>query len=296
MAATDDPQMRPSLRQGLLDADYMRNTYSAIREPLNLETQGQAWWRQIHSGECHGSKSGLVLGGTPWLASELSRKLRSVMVVDASRAMVDMVANELSHLSVTASRTLQRIRLIRGDWRSLPRICERLDVVVGDNSFNFMAYPGEWIALRNHLADRMKAGATLMVRAWSPPSSHRSESITTVVDRFVKRRTVNYPEVRAALLFAHWSAGGYSIDTEYVLAMCQRHYADFKPLFRKFPLAPGNDFVTMAKYRDAGAVYYAPPLPEIIAMFSERFHVKSVNFGPYPMSRYFPLIVASRLR
>jgi hypothetical protein len=210
--------------------------------------------------------------------------------------MVDMLGNDLAVLPPAALPPPETIQLIRGEWRSLPSLCEAVSVAAGDNAFSYMPYPEGWVGLRDHLADRMAPGATLIVRMWSVPASHRPESIASVVARFMARSAINYTEVRTALLYAHRDGETYSIDTEKVLAECLEHYGDFAPLFRRWPLAPGNDFVTIAKYRNAGAVYYAPPLPEIIGVLGERFTISAVHFGPYEMSQYFPLIVGRRTR
>jgi len=55
-----------------------------------------------------------------------------------------------------------------------------------------------------------------------------------------------------------------------------------------------NDLVAMEKYRGVNAIYYAPTLDRALEVIGDTFVIRSVHFGPYAMSEYFPLIIASR--
>ena len=73
------------------------------------------------------------------------------------------------------------------------------------------------------------------------------------------------------------------------------HGQKFDALLCACQVPEENDLVTMDKYRESGAVYYAPPLPSAVDVLRERFHVHAVHFGSYGMHEYFPVIVASPL-
>lgn len=271
----------------LTNNDYMHSSYARIGEPLNLHGRGQSWWKKLYDAEPPIAGRGLILGGTPWLASHLAARLDKVYVVDVSAPMVSMLTDG-------ASARMSRLVPLQGDWRVLPPMCDGLDVVAGDNSFSFMPYPCGWNDLCAHLSARMRPGARLMMRVCSVPHDHRTEEPAEIVRRFSRKDSINYTELRATLLFAEWDRSTYSIDTESALVSFERHQRHFQPLFEKFPLPPDNDLLTLAKYRGSGAVYYAPPLDEILALLARSFYVTSVAFGPYGMANYFPLITAYR--
>jgi hypothetical protein len=125
------------------------------------------------------------------------------------------------------------------------------------------------------------------------PSTHQPESLAALVARFRAQPIVNYTEVRARLLFAHWDSQTHSIPTWKALESFETHRPLFEPLLERCSGQP-NDLVTVAKYRDANATYYAPGLDAIVKVIAERFRVVDIQFGPYEMSEYFPLIFAVR--
>jgi hypothetical protein len=118
--------------------------------------------------------------------------------------------------------------------------------------------------------------------------------IEELVAGFTRRTSINYTEVRAALLFAHWNPVTYAINTEEVLDSYESNRRLFAPLLKRCADGVDNDLLTVRKYKSSGAVYYAPPLGEVLSLMGSSFRIRSVHYGPYAMSQYFPLIVASK--
>jgi hypothetical protein len=267
--------------------DFMSNAYARIGEPLNLQVGGQKWFRSVrNSQKIEQNSASLLLGATPWLTRLLSRKHQRVFVVDSSSQMLTMLQKTVSGLE---RRT--HVETIHSNWLHLPHFPERICLVVGDNAFSFLPFPGGWNDLCNKLAARMQPNAILMIRVLSVPAWHVASSVEDIVSDYLSKSYVNYTEVRARLLFSHWDGRNSSIDTEAVLGTFESNRSVFEGLFRRFPM-PDNDLITVAKYKDTGAVYYAPRLEEIIQVLGERFRVTQIHFGPYVLSSYFPLIVA----
>ena len=81
---------------------------------------------------------------------------------------------------------------------------------------------------------------------------------------------------------------------EEALATFEAHCHDFDPIMFAGPSDTGNDLLSVEKYRGTGVTYFVPPLAQALARIGGQFHVRAVHFGPYEMSQYFPLIVASK--
>jgi hypothetical protein len=273
--------------------DFMFSGYSFIREPLNLCAAGQRWFRGVYERERHGegTSNGLVLGATPWLGRLLCQLERHVTCVDMSAAMLQLSRNLFSDHPEAG---LEPPELIQANWLEMPSFDTSLSNVVGDNSFSYLTYPDGWRRFCDELADRMEPRAALITRLCSVPYKHCHQSIDQIIDQYVENDSINYTEVRAALLFAHWNCSTYEIDTERVLDVFEANEAKFARLFARFPVTLDNDLLTIRKYRGANARYFAPPLPNILDVVGRRFCVTAVHFGPYALSEYFPLLVAHR--
>jgi SAM-dependent methyltransferase len=271
--------------------DFMSAGWHLIGEPLNLHEAGQRWFADVCGATQPDRDSlGIVLGATAWMGSLLRGMHREVALVDMSQAMLAMARAELG-----AEAAPTGVEFVQGHWQHLPAWRAVAGTVLGDNSFSFLEFPDGWTRLADQLADRMHPGARLFIRVLSMPVQHRAATVGEIVEQFVARESINFTEVRAALLFAHWRQSGYRIDTEEVLRTFESHAAAFAPLLDRCPPGQANDLVTVTKYRGSGAVYYAPPLDEILHALRLRFRIKGVHFGPYAMAEYFPLVVAERI-
>ncbi len=268
-------------------AEFMAHGYNLIQEPLNLLETGRRWWAEVcASASREPQQHGLVLGATPWLGALLSRTHACVTFIDSSDTMLANARAELGS-SVNA-------RYVRSAWHTLPKDSAPFETVFSDNGFSYLPFPAGWVQLCDELASSMRPGARLFARALSCPNGHRTETATEIVSRFAALEQINCTEVRAALLFSHWRDAVFSIDTQSALATYDANAAAFATLLPKGHAGEPNDLVTMEKYRGAGAVYYAPPLDQWLAVVRRRFRVEAVHFGPYAMGEYFPLVSAVR--
>ena len=266
--------------------------YTQIGEPLNLHEAGRPWWANVYARQRSGHDSmGLVLGATTWMIELMRRNTSHVFAADMNETMIHRAESELTGAPVETKGTVE---FIQSDWLALPDFSRPFDVIFGDNSFSFLPYPKGWFDLADELADRMQTGATLMVRFLSMPPAHCPLTVDEIVEGFLQLTSINYTAVRTALLFAHWNRTNYSIDTERVCETFERERKKFNRLFQKFPLTPDNDLITVKKYKNSGAVYYAPPLADALDALEQRFRITGVHFGPYAMGQHFPLVVASR--
>jgi len=265
--------------------DFMQDGYLQIAEPLNLCADGQRWLHATYERHRTREDVGLVLGATPWIRSLLRATQRAVVSCDISRPMLDLTA---------ADGTRRRgSYTVQGDWRALPIRPGAIGTAVGDNSFTYLEFPSGWRHLGGELASAMCPGAMLFARVWSVPPDHQPATVSEIVSRFETAVAINYTEVRTALLFSRLDTRTYAIDTESVLGLYERHAETFTTLLARAE-GRANDLVTIRKYRNSGAVYYAPPLENILDVLQQWFRIASVEYGPYAMTEYFPLIVASR--
>jgi hypothetical protein len=269
--------------------DFMAHGYELIGEPLNLHDSGRTWFR--HAFECIEdvpNGRALVLGATPWLVDYFLCQKRRVLVADRSQLMLDSLATGLKS-QVPTSECLP----LTCDWIDLPDAVADLAVTVGDNSFSFLPFPTAWCDLCRFLSGRMLPGAVLAIRICSPPRRHRRRPTEALIDEFIHSGRHNWTALRAALLFACWNADRGTICTQEALATFDVHRSAFDNLLGRYGDAD-NDLVTMEKYRGVNAIYYAPTLDRALEVIGDTFVIRSVHFGPYAMSEYFPLIIASR--
>lgn len=205
--------------------------------------------------------------------------------------MIDMVKADL----IPSDRPCGEVRFLQESWLDLPRFADPVDAVLGDNSFSFLSYPHDWTRLCNDLADRMSRDAALVVRILSAPKNHVAVEVEELIDRFSRKPSLNCTELRTSLLFNQYNPKTFTISTEAVVDEFEANRPKFERLLRQFRTSPENDLVTVKKYKGCGVSYYAPPLDDVLSLFSHRFKVTSVNFGPYEMAEYFPLIIAHRI-
>jgi SAM-dependent methyltransferase len=221
----------------------------------------------------------------------LRRRADPVLVVDMSPVMLARIAAETQRKPGVAVADVQ---CIQAEWLRMPPFDQQLGVVLADNAFSFLAFPEGWRTLCRVLARRMQRGGRLIMRILSVPVGHRAVSANDLVEQYRGRQRINYTEVRARLLFAHWNGRTRAIVTEDVLNTFETHRDLFEELIRRSG-AEANDLETVEKYRGTGAVYYAPPLADAISVIRERFEVLDVQYGPYAVAEYFPLIVAAKV-
>jgi len=269
--------------------DFMAHGYELIGEPLNLHRTGRSWFKHAFEGQTSVPNGcALVLGATPWLVDYFLEHGRSVLVADKSTVMLDGLRTRLSPRSLAKS-----YHSLNYNWTRLPNTIADLAVTVGDNSFSFLPFPTAWVDLCTFLSARMLPQAVLAIRICSPPRQHRRRTAAALIADFVKTGRFNWTELRAAILFSCWNANDGTIRTEEALATFNSDRVAFETLLRQHS-AVDNDLVTIEKYRGVNAIYYAPTLDRALEIVSDRFFIRSVHYGPYAMSEYFPLILASR--
>lgn len=274
------------------NVDFLAQDFELIGEPLNLLEVGQEWFTNVYRSQpgMTGPR-GIVLGATAWLGCLLCQTCERVVLVDRSDAMLEMAEGSVLRASIPEKRG--SLQFMQGDWLSLPNLPGPVSIAVGDNAFLFLRYPDDWLSFCNELASRMHPGARLITRVPSVPPDYEPATVEEIIFRFIKGESINYTAVRTSLLFAHWDKLTYAINTEQVLKTFETNRQKFDALYRKFPVA-GDDLTTVEKYRDSSAIYYAPPLDNILQVLRTRFRVAEVHFGQYPMAEHFPLIVAIR--
>jgi SAM-dependent methyltransferase len=279
---------RMAAGSGPAATDFMAHGYDLIDEPLNLRDAGRRWLSEAwYSCQRTGMDRGLVLGATPWIATLLGRTHRHVSLVDLSEVML---ANARAVTTGVANPGF-----VRGRWLALPFVRGQYDSVISDNGFSYLSFPDGWTRLCDELAALLRPGGCLLARALSVAEGEHVETVAEVAARFSTVERINFTEVRAALLFSQWRERTFAIDTESALHAYDAHASAFAPLLARCPPGEPNDLVTIEKYRGAGAVYYAPPLEEWLRILRRHFRVQGVHYGPYAMSRFFPLVAAVRV-
>jgi len=271
--------------------DFVSSRYAQTGEPLSLRARARAWFADIFERQSLPARSlGLVLGGTPWIGRMLRRALDHTALVDINPKMLDTARADFSSHDDGAAGTLE---LIEANWLALPALRAPIAIAVGDNSFSFVRYPGEWRHLCDALADRMHPGATLMARFLALPLG-RLTTVAEIIEQSLGATDINYTAIQTAMLFAEASLDSFQLHPARAVKMFDAHRADLGVLLKRCPCRPDNDMLNIERWRGSRAVFYAPPLAHILDALGERFRVSDIHFGPFDMAEYFPLIVATR--
>lgn len=276
--------------QSAHNTEFINNYYALSQEPMNLREVGQKWFNAIYCRECRKHSVGLVLGGTPWLGTLLKRKGRRAIMVDINAAMLETAEREIER---DCRPDVGHVEYVCANWLELPEFSYPIDVILGDNCLNFLQYPDGWAHFFDALVPKLSEKAELLIRFIAIPPTHQAMSVDQIVRKYMQFPSLNYTEVRAQLLLAHWEPGPMSIRTETVVDVFEDNRTKFDPLFAKFPAAQ-NDLVTIRKFKNSGFVLVSPPLQEIVRFLSEYFTVSSIHFGPFGLSEYFPIVFAKR--
>lgn len=297
--------------------NYLSIGYDLIAEPLNLKQSGQQWFNEVfrqHAPCACGNA--LLLGAVVWMADRLLAGHEKCFVVDACHQALDrfQTAGQFNlnthdpydkhggdgkrqnrHKHHKTHRGNSELRLVHANWTRLPDNIDNLTLITGDNAFIYLRFPDQWRGVLKDFHSRMAEGGVLLLRTFSVPDSHEIQTMEQIAESLRAAEAVNFTALRTKILFNFWNSETYAIDTEQVHAV----YENKRHLFRRIlnhcgVIREPNDLDTIIKYRDCGIVYYAPPLGKILEMVGNCFDISCVSFGPYAMSRYFPLIVARK--
>jgi hypothetical protein len=268
--------------------DFMAVGYEHIDEPLKLGVKGQRWFTREDATESDTSPA-LVLGAVGWLAQYAAGRRSSVTIADCSQRMLSIARDSLT------DDARRKVQTLVGQWSEIGFASETLGLVLGDNSFSYLPFPQSWDSMCTLLHDQMRSGGRLLARVLSVPTSHRSnQDLGDIAAEFESKALINYTEVRLRALFNVWCPETYQIPCETALQAFESNLPAFASLLARAPSSIPNDLLGIRKYIGSGAVYFAPPLQEVLRIFSGHFRVTHVAFGDYPMSQYFPLIVAMK--
>jgi hypothetical protein len=271
--------------------DFVSKSYAQVGEPLNMRGSTRAWFAEIFQRQSLPARSlALVLGATPWIARMLRGALDHTTLVDINPKMLDTARAEISSSDDGAAGTVE---LIEANWLALPALRAPIAIAVGDNSFSFVRYAEEWRQLCDALADRMHPGATLMARFLTLPLG-RPTTFAEIIEHSMGATHINYTALRTAMLFAGAGKDTFELYLARAVEMYDAHRADLDALFERCPCTPDNDFLAIERWRGSSAVFYAPPLAHVLDALGDRFRVRDIHFGPFDMTEYFPVIVATR--
>jgi len=265
--------------------DFMSRNYTEICEPLNLLAGGQRWFGEVYDQHLPKNPSvALVLGATPWLGALCAERHAKVVLSDQSAAM-------LQHSQSKLAGKPGRYEFSCRDWLSLDTLSERVSTVCADNSFAFLPYPDKWKSLLDTLAALMEPGGLLLSRFFARPNDYRPESPREIAADARSQTELRFTEIRARVMFSYLDPLTNAMSTEDAVRDFERDEAMWREVLDGYP---ENDLVNIKKYKGTGIRLYAPPVEDIVRALSPHFDVAAVEYGPYGMSRHFPLVAATR--
>jgi hypothetical protein len=276
--------------QSTRTTEFINNYYALSEEPLNLRRVGQAWFRKTYEHlASRRHATGLILGGTPWLGTLLTRRMPQVFMVDISQGMLDTARAEVDGSSKAGDG---HIDYVAANWLAMPEHITDIDCVVGDNCLTFLQYPDGCRCLFDNVAAALAPHADVMLRIMSIPRTHRPLSLDGIVSKYLQQPSFTFTQVRAELLLSYWQPDIMAIPTERVVQVFDENEHRFRPLLAGRPVQ--NDLFAIRKFRNSGYMMYAPRFEDIMGIMEEYFAIADISYGPYPLAEYFPLIRARR--
>lgn len=277
--------------------NFMSPAYALIQEPLNLLEESRTWLKDVHQRHVRAGasmNSALVLGATPWLTLYCAERYESIISADMSRDMLDKTEKLFKE---TGNQALleKKVKLVQTGWQDLPMPACPYDFIVGDNSLPFVPY-SQWKGLLQRLHMHSSREALFLHRFFAAPSTNWLEQRSSV-ERLIltfNGRVPSSTELRATLMFSQWKAKQNGLDVESAAMLYEDNRDTLHSLLKSHDSST-DDLSTIRKYKGTGLFMSSPHFEEILEDLHPHFHVKSVDYGNYPLKDFFPLISSVRL-
>jgi SAM-dependent methyltransferase len=248
-------------------------------EDLQLIQREIASWSRAHGGS---AARALILGVTPELAALDWPKHSRVYSVDRSIEMIR---------SIWYTSALHAKGAAAGDWAKMPVRDRSFDLVVGDGSFVFWAWPDGYRCLLDQAVRALKPAGRLIARFHVRPevpetpaqvfgelAAGRIGSFNTFKWRLVVAVHGNSADgVRIGDVWNAWRASG--VDAERLAAE------------QRWPLPVIN---TIDAYRDAPIRYFIPRVEELHALLAERLRQIASHTPGYEDGGRFRIVALER--
>lgn len=182
-----------------------------------------------------------------------------------------------------------RRRVVEADWRAVEPGGD-FSAVIGDGSFNCLAYPGDYAAVFARLGALLRPGARFVVRFFITPEP--CESIAALADATRAGRVESIHALRWRLgMAACAERGDVNIPVTRIYGLFARLFPDRTLLAQQTGWAP-DQIATIDFYRDSPDVISFPTLTQIQAVIPAGFTaVRLIGSGAYDLAERCPLVV-----
>jgi len=221
----------------------------------------------------------LLLGVTPEIAAMRWPEKSSLMAVDCSFAMTRAVWPG----DVPGRRTV-----VCGNWLAMPRTDSSCHVVIGDGSFNCLAYPGEFLALAEAVSRLLFEDGILVLRCYVQGAVH--EHPEEVYADLARGSISSFHAFKLRLLMAMQPSPEDGIAVNEVYQSWATRAIEPESL----PRGPGWQKAaveTIQFYRNRSTVYAFPTLAEARRVLLPFFEEISVSTATHDMGERCPTLV-----
>lgn len=222
-----------------------------------------------------------ILGVTPEIVQLNWPAGTTLSAFDQSQAMIDSVWQPHPRIASTATCAT---------WQKLPAKDEEFHAVVGDGSFNVLAF-GDYGDVLAELTRTTRPGAALVVRCFVRPDA--PESLTTIKRDLADGAFGSFHAFkwRLAMLLADRGQGTVAV---------QEVYRVFEREFDRRALSettcwPRAVIETINAYRDTPTVYTFPTLAQLKSIVGPTWKFQAARIANYELAERCPTLLFRRL-
>jgi SAM-dependent methyltransferase len=218
----------------------------------------------------------LLLGVTPELAS-LGRRL---VAVDRNETMIARIWPGDSDCR----------QAVKGDWLALPFAPAFFSAVIGDGSFNCLAYPDGYRRLLSEIGRVIRPGGRIAIRVYLAPDA--PETIPALRVRAFSGRIGSFHAFKWRLAHALIAeAGEANLKVEAIREAFDREFPD-RPALARASGWSMDDIATIDFYKGSAELYSFPTLAQFRAVLPAGFGIaRAVSSGSYELAEHCPLMV-----
>lgn len=261
----------------------LAQSYFALGAPLHPSAEDIAavarFVAQVNAaGGGHGVQM-LMWGATPALAEMQWPAGSTMLAVDRSNGMLNLV---------WPGDIPQQRQALCADWLDL-RVAEHAyDVVIGDGSFNCLAYPNQYQQLAAVTHRALQPGGALISRFFVKPA--QPETLDAVFCALMSGEIHSFHAFKWRLVMAMLGDQAINIAVRDVWEMWDQAQINLDKLMRVTGW-PATTINTINNYQHSEARYSFPSLPEIQQCLAEWFEVSQVYTPTYELGERCPTVM-----
>jgi hypothetical protein len=255
------PPLRPSAEDAAIFSGIIRN------------------WHRTHSPA---QTNLLLLGVTPEIASLPLPAHSSLVAIEQSQAMIDIV---------WPGNIPNQREVLRGNWFDIDLTPRVFDLVLGDGFTTGMAYPDQYRTAAKRISEWLRPKGLLVARLFirSEKKETHDRILSDLKDRGIRRFDI-----------LKWRLGMASQNSVQEGVLVEEIHRAWTDLERDWPSLPEDagwprpTVDTIKLYAGRNHRYHFPTIAEISDEFGDRLELVSTTFPKYDFGECCPILVFRR--